>query len=161
MRLKIASVLLLAGTVVGCANNPPPPPPMAAAPEPAPAPMTQPTTMAPMAGTYRGQGMATGSSSCRNPRGMQSARVRGNTIMIAGMRGTIGEDGTVTGRNLSGNVNGNMADVTVKRGACSYEYKLTNNSGRAMNRSSGMNGSSSSMPMNGSDTMNGTTQNGM
>ena len=124
MRLKLATVLLLAGTVVGCASNPPPPPPMAAAPEPMPA--APPPPMMPMAGVYRGPGMATGSSACRNPRGMQNARVRGNTIMVAGMRGMIGPDGTVTGRNLSGTVQGNMADVTVKRGSCSFEYKMTN-----------------------------------
>lgn len=129
MRLKIASVLLLAGTVVGCASNPPPPPPMAMAPEPAPmaAPMAP---MAPMAGTYRGKGEAQGSSSCRTPKGMMTARVRGNTIMVAGMRGMIGPDGTVTGKNLSGTVSGNMADVTVKRGVCMFEYKMTN--GKAM-----------------------------
>ena len=125
MRLKIASVLLLAGTVVGCANNPPPPPPMAAAPEPMPA-AAPPPPMAPMAGVYRGPGMAQGSSACRNPKGMQNARVRGNTIMVLGLRGMIGPDGTVTGRNLSGTVMGNMADITVKRGSCSFEYKMTN-----------------------------------
>ncbi|MBV8912571.1 MAG: hypothetical protein JOZ05_05960 [Acetobacteraceae bacterium] len=54
MRLKIAGVLLIAGTVVGCASNPPPPPPMAAAPEPAPAPAPPPPPAAPVAGTYRG-----------------------------------------------------------------------------------------------------------
>ena len=124
MRLKIATALLLAGTVVGCASNPPPPPPMAAAPEPMPA--APPPPMAPMAGVYRGPGTATGSSACRNPRGMHNARVRGNTIMVAGLRGMIGPDGSVTGRNLSGNVMGNMADVTVKRGSCSFEYKMTN-----------------------------------
>ena len=124
MRLKLATVLLLAGTVVGCASNPPPPPPMAAAPEPMPA--APPPPMAPMAGVYRGPGTATGSSACHDPRGMQNARVRGNTIMVAGLRGMIGPDGTVTGRNLSGTVQGNMADVTVKRGSCSFEYKMTN-----------------------------------
>ncbi len=126
MRLKLASVLLLAGTVVGCASNPPPPP-MAAAPEPMPA-AAPPAPMPPMAGVYRGPGTAQGSSACRNPRGMQNARVRGNTITVAGLRGTIGPDGTVTGRNLSGSVMGNMADVTVKRGSCSFEYKMTNGS---------------------------------
>lgn len=145
MRLKIASVLLLAGTVVGCASNPPPPPPMAMAPEPAPvaAPMTP---MAPMAGVYRGPGTAQGSSSCRTPRGMQNARVRGNSITVAGMRGTIGPDGTVTGKNLSGTVNGNMADITVKRGACMFEYKMTNGSGGS---GSSSNGSSMPMPADG------------
>ena len=124
MRLKIATVLLLAGTVVGCASNPPPPPPMAAAPEPMPA--APPPPMAPMAGVYRGPGVAQGSSACRNPRGMQNARVRGNTITVAGVHGMIAPDGSVTGHNLSGTVMGNMADVTIKRGACSFEYKMTN-----------------------------------
>lgn len=145
MRLKIASVLLLAGTVVGCASTPPPPPPMAAAPEPAPM-AAPPPPMAPMAGLYRGPGTASGSSSCRDPKGMMSARVRGNTVMVAGMRGTIGPDGTVTGRNLSGNVMGNMADVTVKRGVCLFEYKMTN--GKAM-------------PMSGSDSMSTPSSTGM
>ena len=151
MRLKIASVMLLAGTVVGCASNPPPPPPMAMAPEPAPM-AAPPAPMAPMAGVYRGPGMASGSSSCRNPRGQQNARVRGNTITVAGMRGMIGPDGTVTGRNLSGTVSGNMADITVKRGACMFEYKMTNNSG--MSSSSGMSGSSS-MPSDGTSSSSG------
>ena len=125
MYLKIATALLLAGSVVGCASNPPPPPPMAAMADPTPA-APPPPMMAPMAGTYRGPGMASGSSSCRNPKGMQTARVRGTTIMVAGLRGSIGPDGTVTGRNLSGTVSGNMADVTVKRGVCMFEYKMTN-----------------------------------
>ena len=103
---------------------------MAAAPEPMPA-AAPPMPMAPMAGVYRGPGTAQGSSACRNPRGMQNARVRGNTIMVAGLRGMIGPDGTVTGRNLSGTVMGNMADVTIKRGACSFEYKMTNGSAPA------------------------------
>ena len=145
MRLKIASVLLLAGTVVGCANNPPPPPPMAMAPEPAPM-AAPPPPMAPMAGVYRGPGTAQGSSSCRTPRGMQNARVRGNTITVAGMRGMIGPDGTVTGRNLSGTVSGNMADITVKRGACSFEYKMTNNAAGSSSNTSSMPMSSDSAP---------------
>ena len=154
MRLKIASVLLLAGTVVGCANNPPPPPPpMAAAPEPMPA-ASPPMPMAPVAGIYRGKGMASGSSACRNPKGMMNARVRGNTIMINGMRGSIGPDGTVTGRNLSGSVNGNMADVTVKRGVCMFEYKMTNGKAIPMN-------DSSSMPMSDSDHMGTSNSTGM
>ena len=125
MRLKIASVLLLAGTVVGCASNPPPPAPMPMAADPAPM-AAPPAPMAPMAGLYRGKGMASGSSSCRNPKGMMSARVRGNVITVAGMRGAIGPDGTISGKNLSGTVMGNMADVTVKRGVCMFEYKMSN-----------------------------------
>lgn len=151
MRLKIASVLLLAGTVVGCANNPPPPPPpMAAAPEPMPA-AAPPAPMAPMAGVYRGPGTASGSSACRNPRGMQNARVRGNVITVANARGAIGPDGSVSGRNISGTVNGNTADITVKRGVCEFHYTLTNNAApRGMSSSSSMPMNNSSMPMGGS-----------
>ena len=128
MRLKIASVLLLAGTVVGCANNPPPPPPPA--PEPAPAPAPAPTVSAPAAGTYRGTAEVAGDDvkGCKAPRGTQTARVRGTTITLAGLRGTIGQDGTVSGRNISGTVNGGNADVTVMRGHCSYHYTLSNGS---------------------------------
>ncbi len=144
MRLKIATVLLLAGTVVGCASNPPPPPPMAAAPEPMPA--APPPPVAPVAGVYRGPGTAQGSSACRDPRGMQNARVRGNVITVAGVRGMIGPDGTVTGRNLSGTVMGNMADITIKRGACSFEYKMTNAAAPA---------STSSMPSDSTSSSTG------
>ena len=130
MRLKIATVLLLAGTVVGCASNPPPPPmPMAAAPEPTPAPMTPPPPMAPMAGIYRGSAEVQGGSSyCRPPAGAQRAQVRNGMINVAGMRGRIGPDGAVSGRNLSGTVSGDTADLTVKRGRCSYHYMLTHGS---------------------------------
>ena len=151
MRLKIATVLLLAGTVVGCASNPPPPPPMAAAPEPMPA-AAPPAPMPPMAGMYRGSGTAEGGKSCRASK-MQSARVRGNTIMVGGMRGMIGPDGMVTGRNLSGSVMGNMADVTVKRGKCTYEYKMTN--GKAMAPMSSDTMPSSSMPSDGTPSSTG------
>jgi hypothetical protein len=124
MRLKIASVLLLAGTVVGCASNPPPPPPPAPMPAPMPAPAPAPQVMAPMNGTYKGMAETTGHR-CRAPHGMQMARVRGMNIMVAGMHGKIDKDGTVMGRNLSGTVNGGSADLTVKRGRCSYHYTLS------------------------------------
>lgn len=125
MRLKIASVLLLAGTVVGCASNPPPPPPPM--PEPAPAPAPAPAAMTPTPGTYKGTAdLSAPTRGCRAPKGTQTARVRGMTITVAGLRGTIGPDGTVTGRNLSGTVNGGSADLTVKRGKCSYHYTLSN-----------------------------------
>ena len=124
MRLKIAGVLLIAGTVVGCASNPPPPPPMAAAPEPAPAPAPAPAA-APASGTYRGTAELTSDQrGCRPMRGSVMARVRNNTITVAGMRGRIGPDGTVSGRGLSGTVNGGTADVTVTRGHCTYHYTL-------------------------------------
>ncbi len=153
MRLKIASVLLLAGTVVGCASNPPPPPPMAAAPEPMPAPAAPPPMMAPMAGAYRGTGeVQGGSSACRQPKGRQTAQVRNDMISVAGLRGRIGPDGAITGRNLSGSVTGGTADVMVKRGRCTYHYTLTNSSGMSGSSSMPMN-DSSGMPMNGSSSM--------
>ncbi len=128
MRLKIASVLLLAGTVVGCASNPPPPPPPAPEPMPAPAPMS-PAVSAPMSGAYRGTAELAGSGrACHAPRGTQTARVRNNTVMLAGMRGQIGPDGSVTGRGISGTVNGGTADLTVMRGRCSYHYTLSSSS---------------------------------
>ncbi len=124
MRLQIASVLLLAGTVVGCASNPPPPPPM---PEPAPMPAPAPVAMTPAPGAYRGPvELSAPVRGCHAQRGMQTARVRGMTITVAGLRGTIGPDGTVTGRNLAGTVSGTSADLTVTRGKCSYHYTLTN-----------------------------------
>jgi hypothetical protein len=126
MRLKIASMLLLAGTVVGCASNPPPPPPMAPPPEPAPAPAPPPRA-APISGTFRGMAESSSDASgCRAPRGTQTARVRNNTITVAGLRGNIGPDGSVTGRGLSGTVNGGTADLSVTRGRCTYHYTLTN-----------------------------------
>jgi pyruvate/2-oxoglutarate dehydrogenase complex dihydrolipoamide acyltransferase (E2) component len=127
MRLKIAGVLLIAGTVVGCASNTPaPPPPMAAAPEPAPAPAPPPMA-APASGTYRGTAELTSDQrGCRPLHGSYTARVRNNTITLAGVRGKIGPDGTISGGGLSGTVNGGTADVTVTRGRCTYHYTLNN-----------------------------------
>jgi hypothetical protein len=121
MRLKIASVLLLAGTVVGCASNPPPPPP----PPPEPAPAPAPAVMAPTPGLYKGTAdLSAPARGCHAPHGTQTARVRGMTITVAGLRGMIGPDGAVTGRSISGTVTGGSADLTVKRGKCSYHYTL-------------------------------------
>lgn len=147
MRLKFASVLLLAGTVVGCASNPPPPPPPPAPePMPAPAPMA-PAAMAPMSGMYKGTAELAGEGrGCRAPRGTQTARVRNNTITLAGMRGQIGADGAVTGRGISGTVTGGNADLTVKRGRCSYHYTLSNGS-------TTMGGSSSGSSMDSGSSM--------
>jgi len=82
---------------------------------------------APASGTYRGTAeLASDQRGCRPMSGSQMARVRNNTITIAGMRGRIGQDGTVTGRGLSGTVNGGTADLTVTRGRCTYHYTLNN-----------------------------------
>jgi hypothetical protein len=125
MRLMIAGVLLAAATVAGCSSNPPPPPPMAAAPEPAPAPPPPPPP-APTSGTYRGTADLTSDAhGCRALKGSQTARVRNGAITVAGLRGRIGPDGTITGRGLSGTVNGNTADVTVTKGRCTYHYTLS------------------------------------
>ncbi len=149
MRFNIASVLLLAGTVVGCASNPPPPPPPAPEPMPAPAPMP-PAVMAPMSGTYRGTAELAGTGrSCHAPRGTQTARVRNDSIMVAGMRGKIGSDGTVTGRGLSGTVNGGNADLTVMRGRCSYHYTLSNGSTSMGGSTMSGNGASPTAPQPG------------
>src|SRR5207237_52741 len=107
MRLKIAGVLLIAGTVVGCASNTPPPrpPPMAMAPEPAPAPAPPPAMAAPSSGTYRGTAELTSDQrGCKPLTGSYTARVRNNTITVAGVRGRIGPDGTISGGGLSGTV---------------------------------------------------------
>jgi len=128
MRLQLATVLLLAGTVVGCANNPPPPPPpMAAAPEMPPPPPPPP---GPTAGRYMGTAdlASDAPTSCRKMGAQQTATVRGNMVMLGGMRGRIGQDGTVTpvGRSgVSGTVSGNTATLTAMRGRCSYTYNLT------------------------------------
>ncbi|GAC1344741.1 MAG: hypothetical protein NVSMB18_22950 [Acetobacteraceae bacterium] len=129
MRLKIATFLLMAGTVVGCASNPPPPPPMAMAPEPAPAPAPAPAPMA-MDGTYRGMAELASEAprNCRKMSATQTARVRHNMITLGGMRGRIGADGAITpvGRGgLSGSVTGGTAEVTMMKGRCSYHATLT------------------------------------
>ena len=127
MRLKLAAFLLVAGTVAGCASNPPPPPPMASAPPPAP--MPAPAPMAASDGMYKG--MATlapdAPAKCRKMGAAQTARVRGNTITLGAMKGTIGPDGTISpvGRSgLTGTVTGNAAVINMTKGGCSYVYNL-------------------------------------
>ena len=128
MKTKILTAMLLAGTVVGCASNPPPPPPMAeAAPMPAPAA----PAMGPMAGMYRGM-----ADSSAQPRGCakmtRPTNVRvasNNTFTLNGMRGMIGPDGAISSRasrggSLSGTANAGALDVTMTRGKCSYHYTL-------------------------------------
>ena len=129
MRLQIATILLVAGAVVGCASNPPPPPPMAAMPE-APPPPPPPAPAGPMAGAYKGMADlgADAPARCAKMTRAQTATVRGTTISLGGMRGKIGADGSVTpiGRSgLTGTVNGNTADLTAMKGKCSYHYTLT------------------------------------
>ncbi len=134
MRLKIASFLLMAGTVVGCASNPPPPPPpMAMAPEPAPMPPAPaPVMSGGTNGVYRGMAELAPEAPrrCRKMTAMQTARVRNGMIALGGMSGKIGPDGTITaagrrGGGLTGTVSGNTADITTMRGGCSYHYTLT------------------------------------
>jgi len=130
MRTKLITALLLAGTVVGCAGNPPPPPPMAEAPPPPPPPA--PVMSGPMTGMYRG----TADASADLPRGCakmtRPATVRvapNNTFTLAGVRGMIGPDGTITSRPMRGGSLTGMAsptglDVNVTKGKCTYHYML-------------------------------------
>ena len=124
MRLQIAGVLLAAATVVGCSSNPPPPPPMAAMPEPAPAPAPPPPP--PTSGTYTGTAaLASDVHGCRQMRGNQTAHVSNGKITVAGLRGTIAPDGSISGHGISGHLEGNNADVTVSRGRCTYHLTMT------------------------------------
>lgn len=131
MRTKLLTFLFMAGTVVGCASNPPPPPPMAEAPPPAPAPA--PAPMGPMAGLYRGtpELAADAPASCAKMSRPVSVRVaRNNTFVLGGMRGSVGPDGSVTsrgGRNMSmmGMASASGLEITQMRGQCSYRYMLT------------------------------------
>ncbi len=129
MRLKIATFLLMAGTVVGCASNPPPPPPMAMAPEPAPMPAPAPM-MGAMDGMYRGTAELSPDAPrrCRKM-GATTARVRNGMITMGGMSGRVGPDGAIMasgrrGGGLTGTVSNGVADITTNRGGCSYHYTL-------------------------------------
>ena len=130
MRTKILTFILMAGTVVGCASNPPPPPPMAAAPDPTPAPAPAPT--GPVAGKYTG----TADQATDLPRGCAkmtrpvTVTVRpNNTFVLAGVRGSIGPDGTISSRGRGGSLSGSGTsaglDVTATKGKCVYHYQLT------------------------------------
>ena len=122
MRLKIAGVLLAAHGRWLLAAIRRPPPPMA--PCLSRLRLRRRRRVAPTSGTYRGmaESSSDGGSACRAPRGTQTARVSNNTITVAGLRGNIGPDGTITGRGLSGTVNGGTADLSVRRGRCTYHY---------------------------------------
>ena len=128
MRNKFLMSILMAGTVVGCASNPPPPPPMAAAPAPMPAPA--PMMMGPVDGVYRGMAelAADAPRSCRKMTKMQTVRVRNNAFVMGKTKVTINPDGSLTaaGRNAS-MINGtgnNGLDFTSMQGKCSYHYTL-------------------------------------
>jgi hypothetical protein len=126
MRTKVLTFALLAGTVVGCASNPPPPPPMAAAPPPPPP--AQPIPTGPMAGLYRGQPSLQAESTGRCTRYTKPLAVRvlnNNTFTIMGMRATVGPDGSVTGRNITGKAENGIINVTATRGTCVYATELT------------------------------------
>lgn len=131
MRAQLAFFVVLAGAVAGCASTPPPPPPLAAVEPPPPPPA--PVPAAPMAGLYRGSVEKTAESParCRTLPATATARVmRNNTFTLAGARGRIAPDGTVSsvGRGpstLTGTVSGNTFDVTTMRGGCGYHYTLT------------------------------------
>ena len=129
MRMKLITALLLAGTVVGCASNPPPPPAMAEAPAaPPPAPMA----MGPVDGIYKGMAelAADAPRRCAKMTRTQTVRVRNSSFSVMSMRGTVGADGAVTtratrGGSLSGTASGSGLDLMVMRGTCSYHYSLT------------------------------------
>ena len=130
MRAQIAMFLIAAGTVAGCASTPPPAP-MAdmtpAAPMTAPAPMMS----GPVDGMYRGTSESNGTlgRGCRKP-GAVTARVRNNTVVVAGIRARINADGTVSnisrrGGTVSGTISNGTMDVTTKAGRCSYHIVAT------------------------------------
>ncbi len=126
MRAQIAMFLLAAGTVAGCAANPPPPAPMAdmtpvAPPVMAPAPM-----MGPVDGIYKGTAEAVGTlgRGCAKP-GAVTTRVRGNTFVLKGIRARINADGTISnisrrGGTVSGTIANGVMDATTVAGRCSY-----------------------------------------
>lgn len=130
MRVNLAVFLVLAAGVAGCASTPPPPPPMAAV-EPAPMPAPAPVMTGPIDGVYKGPVMA-GENSPRRCRKMTTAstRVRSNSFQLAGMRGQVGPDGTVSGggrrgATMTGTLNNGTLDVMTMTGGCSYHYTLS------------------------------------
>ena len=131
MRATLAMFLLAAGTVAGCASNPPPPAPMAMAPEPAPMPMTQaPMMSGSMTGIYRGTSEAAGTLGrrCRRPGPVTVRVARNNTFTVLGIKGRISPDGTVSGMrrgpSLTGTVSNGSMDVTTG-GRCHYHVTAT------------------------------------
>ncbi len=133
MRTKLATFLVLAGGVAGCASNPPPPPPMAMAPEPAPmmAPAARPAARGANDGMYRGtvEAAADNAPTCRTMAPAATARVRGRSVTMGGMRATLNGEGALTGGGRRGpKVTGTLANGTIDAnsmvGRCSYHYVL-------------------------------------
>ncbi len=129
MRLNLAMFLLAAGTLAGCASNPPPPAPMAAAPEPAPMPAPAPM-MSSVDGLYRGTSSYVGRHHGCARAGAVSTRVRNNVFVLQGIRARVGADGSVSsmsrrGGMVSGMVSNGSMDVTTKAGRCSYHVVAT------------------------------------
>ncbi len=130
MRAQIAMFLIAAGTVAGCASNPPPPAPMADMTPVAPM-APAPVTMGPVDGTYTGMAEADGTlgRGCAKA-GAVTTRVRNNTFVIKGIRARVNADGTIS--NISrrgGTVTGTLAngamDLMTKAGRCSYHITAT------------------------------------
>ena len=131
MRTKLLTFLLMAGTVVGCASNPPPPAPMpvaAAAPAPAPAPMA----LGPFDGTYRGTPVLAEDAPKNCPKMNRSTTVRvmkNNSFTANGMKGTIGPDGNVSSpararMGMTGTAGNGSLNLTTMRGKCTYNTVL-------------------------------------
>ncbi len=129
MRIKLITALLMAGTVVGCASNPPPPPPMAMAP--APAPMA-PAMTGPIDGMYKGMAdlAADAPKGCAKMTRAQTVRVKNSAFSLMGVKATVGPDGAVTSMtrhmsSVSGTASGSGLDLMAMKGKCSYHYALT------------------------------------
>ena len=131
MRIKLLTVMLMAGTAVGCASNPPPPPPMAPMADATPAPAAPMASMGSMGGMYTGTADAgTLPRGCAKMTKPVSVMVRpNNTFTLAGLRGMVGPDGTISSRGRGGSLSGSTTsagmDVTATKGKCSYHYMLT------------------------------------
>jgi hypothetical protein len=127
MRMKILSVMMLAGTVIGCASNPPPPPPA-----PAPAPAPAPVVLGPVDGVYKGMAVLPDDAvkGCAKMTKPQTVTVKKNSFVLGGLKATIGPDGAITatshkGASLTGTASATGLDLTSVKGKCSYHYTLT------------------------------------
>ncbi len=101
MRMKLLPFVFLAGTVVGCASKPPPPPPMVEAPPPPPP--AAPVALGPVDGIYKGMAELASDAprGCAKMTREQTVRVRGNSFVLNGVKGTIAPDGSITAPNSS------------------------------------------------------------